>query len=539
MSPKTVADTQEETSLLNDWQAAPEKAPSTMRQDEPWLARWIGLVGLGAITLGGVALIADAAGRAGLIGPSWGTMILVAGLGALLYHAVSDSDVQVRRTYLIFGLAWLVVGLGVSLSGNAFPGIQGDPFAKFVPYGILCFLLGLLFTLAPLRKETQAEWHDWPLRALGGLGGLFALVGFVASNVSVNFLLPSGFLLILLGLVYLSAFVGMIGVASDLAYRVGLGIGALGGLAFLVAGARSLIPALASAGWIRADPESYLMPAGLLLMGGGLLYLAVAAGLCSDNNLVVMTRRELGAIFYSPIAYIFLIGFVVIGWYLFSDFVYGSLWREGGMLGKGSARSLNEPIITGYIFSFLPIVSVIFVVPVITMRLLSEENRTGTLEVLLTAPLGETVVVLSKFLAAFCFYLLVWVPLGLYLVSLRVEGGQPFDYRPVISFALALAFSGASFVSMGLFFSSLTRSQVGAAIFTFVGMCLLTLIIFLRRGLNESNVWNIVVTHVSYLELWNSAMQGRLAVRDLVFQLSAAVFWLFLTVKVLESRKWR
>ena len=74
-------------------------------------------------------------------------------------------------------------------------------------------------------------------------------------------------------------------------------------------------------------------------------------------------------------------------------------------------------------------ISVLMFVPVLTMRLFSEEHRTGTLEMMLTAPVEETVVVLSKFLAALILFLIVWLPWGLYLVSLRCVGGSAFDYR--------------------------------------------------------------------------------------------------------------
>ena len=138
--------------------------------------------------------------------------------------------------------------------------------------------------------------------------------------------------------------------------------------------------------------------------------------------------------------------------------------------------SRPEPIVARYIISWFPVISVLMLVPVLTMRLFSEEHRTGTLEMMLTAPVEEAVVVLSKFLAALVLFLAVWVPWGLYLVALRVEGGTAFDYRPVVGFAVALLFSGAAFVSMGLFFSSLTKNQLAAAVFTFVFMFALFLI---------------------------------------------------------------
>jgi ABC-type transport system involved in multi-copper enzyme maturation permease subunit len=186
----------------------------------------------------------------------------------------------------------------------------------------------------------------------------------------------------------------------------------------------------------------------------------------------------------------------------------------------------------------VPVVSVIIVVPVLTMRLLSEERRTGTLEVLLTAPVDEPAVVLSKFIAAWVFFMALWVPWGLFLVALRWEGGQPFDWRPLLSFFIGLACSGASFLSMGLFFSSLTRNQIASAVLTFMGMMLLVSLFFIIRMLPAASDWRTLATHVSFINLWQSTLEGKLVPRDLLFPLSATVFWLFLTVKVLEARKW-
>jgi ABC-type transport system involved in multi-copper enzyme maturation permease subunit len=180
------------------------------------------------------------------------------------------------------------------------------------------------------------------------------------------------------------------------------------------------------------------------------------------------------------------------------------------------------------------------------MRLLSEEQRAGTLEVLLTAPLGESAVVLSKFLSSFFIFMLAWMPWGLLLISLRVEGDRPFEYRPLLSFLLAQACSGAAFLGMGLFFSSLTRNQIASAILCFVGMLGLTGSFFAISILKSSVTGDSFINNLipiletgSYINLWIDSTEGKISPRHLIFQLSFAVFWLFLTVKILESRKWR
>src|SRR5262249_35164863 len=175
----------------------------------------------------------------------------------------------------------------------------------------------------------------------------------------------------------------------------------------------------------------------------------------------------------------------------------------------------------------------------LTMGLLSEEKRSGSLELLLTAPVDETPLVVSKFLSVLVFFLVVWLPYGLFLVALRAQGGEPFDYRPLLSFFIALAATGAPLLSMGLFFASLTRHQILAFVMTALCALLWTWLFFMKRDMGPDSAWRVLITHVSYIDLWIEAVQGSLSLRYLIFHATAAVFWLFLTVKVLESRKWR
>jgi ABC-2 type transport system permease protein len=345
--------------------------------------------------------------------------------------------------------------------------------------------------------------------------------------------------LILIGLVYLSAFVGLMDERHDIRFKSGIGIGACGALFFLIALIRSaLLPYMASKEWISlsSGPE-YLMPAGLVMMGAALLYGLLGLATSSDTRLVVMTRRELATYFQTPIAYIILFGFMCISCWVFFQFVDAALVakeRDGSIAFPKRAK----PVIFSYFIGWFPILCVLFVVPILTMRLLSEEQRTGTLEMMLSAPVDEIHVVVSKFVAGLAMFMLVWLPFWLYLLALWIEGRKAFDYRPLIGFLVAQLFSGTAFVSMGLFFSSVTRNQITAAILSFAGMIALTVPYFLVVHLDLSEGMQKLLLFVSYVDLWIQAFNGKLVYRALVFQSSVAVFWLFLTFKRLEMRKW-
>ena len=182
-----------------------------------------------------------------------------------------------------------------------------------------------------------------------------------------------------------------------------------------------------------------------------------------------------------------------------------------------------------------------FVVPVLTMRLLSEEKRSGTLEVLMTAPVSELSVVLGKFLACWIFYMLTWLPWWLFLVSLRYFGKETFDYLPVLSFMLALGVISGGLLSMGLFFSSMTANQIIAAVLSFVGVMMHLVIYFVGHSSALSGMPTVVevFNYVNFFDLWQTALDGMIAPRYLVYHLSVTIFFLFATVKMLESRKWK
>jgi gliding motility-associated transport system permease protein len=494
---------------------AAEAGLSEVRADVPTFARWVGGLGLTFVFFGTAILTFNTFGPPRWLGPTFGQFCVIIGLTCLLYHAASDADRQIRRAYGGFGLIFAAAGVIVS-----FLPAQGAVGGLFLPWGFICFIISLVFLLAFSRHEDDPVWQKATFYTLGGIGAAAALAGLVGGSIATNFLVPYGLVLAFVGLFYLWATIGLPGTPVELRYRIGVALGVLGAVVAVVALARCFIPG-----------QRYLVPSGLLLIGLGALYAIIAVGLVSDRQFLVLTRRELAAYFYSPIAYLVLFGTTIVGLFTYWKFI-GSLLD---MRGMPAARP--EPIVREYIVDLLPVFCVIFIVPVITMRLLSEERRTGTYEVLLTAPLGEMNVVLSKFFAALIFYLLALLPWGLFLIELRVDGGKSFDYLPLLSFYVALVCSGAAFVSMGLFFSSLTRNQIIAAVMTFMGMMSL-LAFFLLDRQDLGPTVSALFRQFSFINLWITSLGGKIHIRDIVLQLSIAAFWLYLTTKVLEARKW-
>src|SRR5688572_3469024 len=172
-----------------------------------------------------------------------------------------------------------------------------------------------------------------------------------------------------------------------------------------------------------------------------------------------LIRREFSAYFFSPIAYVVMAVFLAVTGHLF----YLSLEQLTARGPKGISYPMQLIVNDAnfwLVFLFIP--------PLLTMRLFAEERSSGTLEMLLTAPLRDWQIVVSKFIACYAFYVLMWLPTLLYLpVLLDWEWGTWYcgiDPRTVGATYLGLALAGAMFLSLGMFISSLVKSQIVAAL---------------------------------------------------------------------------
>lgn len=519
--------------MLSGWQSMPERAPSDVRAETPSVARTLALIGFFLIAVGAIAMLVPVINAARpterawsyIIGPTWGLVFATGGLALILFHAFADWTTGVRRMYGFFAVAFLLGSAVLRVLPVRMPGLAGgrELGAWFLPYGVPMMALAFILILAVLRHETDGFWQALLLRLLGAFGAVMLLAGVGFGLAKPDYLPGEGIVLILLGTFFVAGFIGMQGPGSDTGYYVGLALGFFAVGVFCLAALRS------------ATARDYFVPSGLTLMATSLMHFAIALSICSDYPFVVLARRELASFFFSPIAYFVLFVSTVVAGILYF-LVFASIFDD--TLSRRQT-SVAEPIVSAYLGNAIPVIIQMLVVPVLTMRLLSEEKRSGTLEMLLTAPVNEISVVLAKFLAVWIFWLVTWLPYFLFLVGLRVVGGEEFDYRPLLAFALALAATGAGFLAMGIFFSSITRNQVIAAVLTFVGM-MVHLSMFMFQGVFEQNsTWREVLSYASFFDLWRMYLNGNFAPRFLIFHVSAMVFFLFLSVKVLEARKWK
>jgi ABC-2 type transport system permease protein len=238
-------------------------------------------------------------------------------------------------------------------------------------------------------------------------------------------------------------------------------------------------------------------------------------------------RRELIAYFSSPLAWIVMAAFLLLQGALFA-LIIGYLSQPGQ-----SSMSILQAFFGGTIFFWFFLV----VAPLITMRLVAEERRSGTIEVLLTAPVTETQVILGKFGAALAFYLALWLPTVIYV--LMVKSRASVDWGAVASSYLGVVLFGALFVSLGLFASTLTRNQVIAAVIAFAGLIVLFGLPLLRGLMVSSSPVAAIVDHVDLWQQMADFSRGIVDTRYLVYGLSLTCLFLLASTKSLELAKWR
>jgi ABC-2 type transport system permease protein len=229
-------------------------------------------------------------------------------------------------------------------------------------------------------------------------------------------------------------------------------------------------------------------------------------------------KKEFKSYFISPIAYVFIIVYLVVTNFLFF---------QGFFI-------INQADMRGY-FSLLPWVFLFFV-PAITMRSWAEEKKVKTLDLLLTWPVSDIEVVLGKFFACFCFLSLtillsITIPITVSIL------GDP-DIGPILGGYLGAILMGAAYLAIGLWVSSYTENQIIAFI---LGVVVTFLLFMVGNPFVTMAMPSWMVPVLSYLGLgnhFNSIERGVVDSRDIIYYLSIVGFFLFLNVQSLGSRKW-
>jgi ABC-2 type transport system permease protein len=169
------------------------------------------------------------------------------------------------------------------------------------------------------------------------------------------------------------------------------------------------------------------------------------------------------------------------------------------------------------------------------MRLLAEENKTGTIEPLMTAPVTDFEVVFGKFLAAWALYNVMIAPTAFYIIFLAWVGSP--DYGAIIASYIGLVLMGGLFISIGLLVSAITKNQIVAAVIGIVSLLIL-LVIGLASSGGEGWFYN-ALRYIGTYDHWDTFTKGIVDTRDVIYYVSFTALLIFIVVRIVESRRWR
>jgi ABC-2 type transport system permease protein len=246
---------------------------------------------------------------------------------------------------------------------------------------------------------------------------------------------------------------------------------------------------------------------------------------------LTLLRRELGGYFLSLTGYIILAA---------AMFLMGLSFVA--LLVKLQGVPTSMPVTElFYITQFFWLI-LLLATPVITMRLFSQEKFTGTFETLMTTPVSDLQVVLAKFTAAMMFYIVMWAPLLGCILLVRHYSSDPLalDAGAVATTFLGLALLGGLFISAGCCASAMTRNQVVAAMLSLAFGVTIFVLSFLAGQLPNDAAWQTqVLACFALSDQMHDFARGVVDTRAVVLLGSLTVFFLFLTLRVVESRRWK
>jgi ABC-2 type transport system permease protein len=259
------------------------------------------------------------------------------------------------------------------------------------------------------------------------------------------------------------------------------------------------------------------------------------------KGILAIYRREMSSYFVSPIAYIVIGFFLLVTGYFFSNIL--AILIERSFMAQMQAQRMGAPpemdVPSMVIRNFIGVIAtlLLFLIPMLTMGVYAEERKRGTMEMLMTSPISELQIVIGKYLASLTLFVLMLAPTILYFVVVSRYSEPAMPWRILWSGYLGVFLLGAVLIAIGSFISALTESQIVAGVVTFVIFLLLWVIDLGSRG--AGTVTGEIFKYLSILQHYDSFAQGVIDTSSIIFYVSAAVLGIFLTLRTLDSMRWR
>lgn len=241
------------------------------------------------------------------------------------------------------------------------------------------------------------------------------------------------------------------------------------------------------------------------------------------RSVFAVFRRELIQYFTSPIAYLVAFAVLLLG---------GMIFNNDLAVRNGGRAETDGSAILVYFALFT-----LFLAPLLTMRLMAEENREGTLELLMTLPVRDADIVIGKFLGAWAYYSILLAMTIVYQVLLIWL--SPPDLGKTLGAYIGIWLYGGAALAVGLLFSALTENQIIAAFLSLATLLLLWVADLVGRLINNRPVAQVVRTFSFQTHFLYSFAIGLVRLEDLVFFAGVITGILYLTIRIVESRRWR
>jgi ABC-2 type transport system permease protein len=254
------------------------------------------------------------------------------------------------------------------------------------------------------------------------------------------------------------------------------------------------------------------------------------------QNVLAIWQREMKSYFVSPIAYVVLTVFLFLSGFFFYSILTAVVQNTmmQGQFGQG-AQPVDVPGIVSRSFFGTMSVVLLFMIPMLTMGLFAEEKKRGTIELLLTAPVGNFQAMMGKYLASLSFLVLMFLSSGITISALFIYGSP--DWKPILSGYLGMLLYGAALLAIGLFISTLTENQIIAVVVTFGLILVLWLIESFATG--AEGVTKDVLNYLSVIGHLDDFIKGVIDTANVIFYVTFAFVGLFLTYRSLESMRWK
>lgn len=258
------------------------------------------------------------------------------------------------------------------------------------------------------------------------------------------------------------------------------------------------------------------------------------------RNIVSIAYRDLKSYFVSPIAYFVIAIFLLITGYFFYAIIVNFVEMAFRANMQAQYYRTAPPKLNVNMMALRPLfhnisIIILFMLPLVTMKLFSEEKKQGTIELLVTSPVRQLEMILGKYFAAFGLLTAMLFPTILYMIFVFIYGNP--QLTPILTGYIGLFLLGGSFIAIGMLISSLTENQIIAAAVSF-GVFLLLWVVSWIAGLVSGNLMHIL-SYISVINHFDDFAKGVIDTKSVVFYLSFIVFGIYLTYRSIDSMRWR